>query len=94
VARAYDKAGVADSAIKYYETALASTTSDRVNIDVYRAPMERRLGALYEEKQQRSKAAQHYQSFIDLWKDAEPPFQSQVAEIRKRLSRLFDAEHP
>ncbi len=94
VARAYDKASVGDSAIKYYEGALASTSSDRMSFDLLRAPMERRIAELYEAKPDRAKAAQHYQSFVALWKDAEPSLQPQVAEIRKRLSKLSESEHP
>ena len=92
LARAYDKASVPDSAINYYEKALGSTFLYRINTDMFRAPMERRLGELYEAKGDRVKAAHHYQAFVDFWKDAEPDLQPQVADVRKRLARLADTE--
>ena len=93
VARAYDKAGAADSAIAYFEKSLASTFYYRLwQLDMYRASVERRLGELYETKGDKVKAAHHYQAFVDLWKDAEPDLQPQVADIRKRLARLSDTE--
>jgi hypothetical protein len=30
--------------------------------------------------------------FVDLWKNADPELQPQVAEVRKRLARLGDLE--
>ena len=90
--RAYDKASAPDSAIKYYEAALASGFYARVNSDMFRAPMERRVGELYEAKGDRAKAVHHYQAFVDFWKDAEPDLQPQVADVRKRLARLSDTE--
>ena len=92
VGRAYDKANQPDSAIKYYEKSSASTYMFRVSNDMFRVPIERRLGELYEAKGDRDRAAKHYQAFVDFWKDAEPEFQPQVAEVRKRLARLSDTE--
>ena len=92
VGRAYDKANQPDSAIKYYEKSSASTYLFRVSYDMSRAPIERRLGELYEAKGDRDRAVKHYQAFVDFWKDAEPEFQPQVADVRKRLARLSDTE--
>jgi tetratricopeptide (TPR) repeat protein len=89
IARAYDKANVADSAIVYFEKFFASNTDYRPNVDFStRGPAMRRLGELYEAKGDRAKAAHYYQECVDLWKNADPEFQPQVAEIKKRLARM------
>ena len=89
IARAYDKANVADSAIVYFEKFFASNTDYRPIVDFStRGPGLRRLGELYEAKGDRAKAAHYYQEFVNLWKNADPEFQPQVAEIRKRLARM------
>jgi tetratricopeptide (TPR) repeat protein len=89
LARAYDKANRSDSAIVYFEKFFASTTDFRPVVDfATRGPALRRLGELYEAKSDRAKATHYYQEFVNLWKDADPEFQPQVAEIRKRLARM------
>jgi hypothetical protein len=35
--------------------------------------------------------ALYYQEFVNLWKDADPEFQPQVAEIKKRLARMDES---
>ena len=89
IARAYDKASMADSAIVYFERFFASTNDYRFQVDFStRGPALRRLGELYEAKGDRQKAAHYYQEFVNLWKDADSDFQPQVTEIRKRLARI------
>jgi tetratricopeptide (TPR) repeat protein len=94
VARAYDKASVPDSSIAYFEKYFASGNYQRLySLDpAYRAPAARRVGELYEAKNDRVRAAHYYEMFLDLWKNADPELQPQVAEIRKRLARLGDLE--
>jgi tetratricopeptide (TPR) repeat protein len=95
--RAFDRANMPDSAIAWYEHYLETPAMQRLNFDfdVSSLPnMSRRLGELYEAKGDRAKAAAYYQKFVDLWKDADPELQPQVAEIRQRLSRLTDPERP
>ena len=48
-------------------------------------------GRLYEELGEREKAAQAYQRFLALWKDADPEFQPQLREARAGLARVRDA---
>jgi tetratricopeptide (TPR) repeat protein len=89
--RAYDAAGVADSAIVMFERYLATPSAARfgINGDVTAlAPMYRRLGELYEAKSDTAKATAYFQKFVDLWKNADPVLQPQVAEARRRLARL------
>jgi len=89
IARAYDKANMADSAIVYFEKFFSSTNDLRAAVDfMMRGPALRRLGELYEAKGERAKATHYYQEFVNLWKNADPEFQPQVSEIRKRLARI------
>jgi tetratricopeptide (TPR) repeat protein len=89
LARAFDRAGVADSALKYYDLYLSKYDYERYNSDQWLvAQFNRRLGELYEQKGDRQKAATYYQNFVNLWKNADPDLQPQVEEIRRRLSRL------
>ncbi len=37
-------------------------------------------------------AATYYQKFVDLWKNADPELQPQVADVKKRLNHLRDTE--
>jgi len=89
IARAYDKLNIPDSAAVYFEKFFRSTNSYRALVDFTgRGPALRRLGELYEAKGDRAKAMHNYQEFVNLWKNADPEFQPQVSEIRKRMARL------
>ena len=97
LARIYDLAGNADSAIAFYER-YTSDPDDPVrmwDIDgLNLAPAHKRLGELYEAKGERAKAASHYATFVELWKDADPELQPHVREARERLRNLQRAERP
>jgi tetratricopeptide (TPR) repeat protein len=93
--RAFDRANMPDSTIYWFEHYLATPAMNRLNLDldVSSVPnISRRLGELYEARGDRAKAAAYYQKFVDLWKNADPELQPQVAEIRQRLARLRDPE--
>ena len=93
LSRSFDRAGVVDSAIKYYELYATTYDFDRNGLDpLFLAITVKRLGELYEQKGDREKAARYYQSFVNLWKNADAEFQPQVAEVRRKLSRLADVE--
>jgi tetratricopeptide (TPR) repeat protein len=93
--RAFDKANMPDSAIRWFEHYLETPAMDRLifDRDVSTVPnILRRLGELYEAKGDPRTAASYYERFVTLWKDADPELQPQVAEIRQRLARLSDPE--
>ena len=95
LARAYDEAGHADSAVAALERYLTTPFSTRLYSDAtFLAPTHRRLGELYETKGDRARAAEHYAAFVGLWKDADSELQPQVREVRGRLARLQRAERP
>ncbi len=45
------------------------------------------LGKIYEEKGLKGNAIEHYEKFLDLWKDADPGI-AEVEDARKRLAGL------
>jgi DNA-binding SARP family transcriptional activator/tetratricopeptide (TPR) repeat protein len=89
VGRAFDQAGMADSAIATFERYLETPHPDRVGVDAIYVPrILRRLGALHEAKGNREKAIDYYSRFVELWKNADPELQPRVVEARRRLARL------
>jgi tetratricopeptide (TPR) repeat protein len=95
LARAFDLAGMTDSAITTFEEYLATpywSRGERRSDPLHLAGTYKRLGELYEAKGDREKAASYYLKFVDLWKTADPELQPRVAEVRRRLSRLSDVE--
>ena len=45
------------------------------------------LGKIYEQKSWKGKAIEHYEKFLDLWKDADPGI-PEVTDAKKRLEAL------
>ena len=93
LAYAYDLAGQSDSAVAVFERYLKTDDAARLGTDAqYRAVAHKRLGELYEAKNDRENALSHYLAFVDLWKNADAELQPRVAEARKRIARLKDTE--
>ena len=91
---AYDLAGRHDQAIVTFERYLSTPATSRWNNTdpIYLAGMYKRLGELYEEKNDLAKAASYYSRFIDLWKDADPELQPRVVDAKARLARIQKRE--
>jgi len=94
IARAFDRAGKADSAIAYYAAYFANPARNRENDATNLAGSHERLGQLYEAKGQNDKAAEHYRKFIELWKNADPELQLRVTAAKDRLKKLTPVEKP
>ena len=94
IAAAFDGAGQADSAIVYLDAYTAAPNEAANTSALYRASSHERLGQLYEAKGNAAKAAEHYQKFIDLWKNADPELQPRVSEAKRRLAKLTPVERP
>ncbi|MEX2153691.1 MAG: serine/threonine-protein kinase [Gemmatimonadaceae bacterium] len=98
VARVFDMAGQRDSAIVYFERYLNAPFIFRLwgqdgTVDIwYRAATHKRLGELYEQRGEVSKALDQYERFVVLWKDADAELQPKVADVRRRLARLRASE--
>jgi tetratricopeptide (TPR) repeat protein len=97
LARAWDAAGQADSAVALFERYLATPYWFKVapEFDPVRVPaIHERLGQLYEARGDAERAAGHYQRFIELWKNADPDLQPRVTAARERLRKLTPVERP
>jgi tetratricopeptide (TPR) repeat protein len=90
LARAFDAAGQRDSARVYFERYLAVPAIRRfAQADpLSLAMVRRRLGELYDDIGERTKAIEQYQAFVRLWQDADPELQPAVAQVRARMAEL------
>jgi tetratricopeptide (TPR) repeat protein len=87
LARAFDKAGRADSAAAYFRP-IADQRLGFENLPLTLPIALRRLGELAEQRGDLADAIRRYRAFAYLWRNADPELQPQVAEIRARLARL------
>jgi tetratricopeptide (TPR) repeat protein len=90
VGQAFDRAGLTDSALKYYELAatLPNTDNDGVEDAIWQPSTLRRLGEIYESKGNRQKALQYYGQFVALWKNADADLQPQVKQVKETMAKL------
>ena len=92
VGRAFDEAGMVDSAITTFERYLETPQLIRFSHDaVYLAHILQRLGMLYEAKGDRAKAVGYYARFVELWRTADAELQPRVAQARRRIELLRDS---
>ena len=88
MAIAHDAASNADSALVYWEAYL-DTYWGIPNIEAWARPLAfRRIGEIYESRGDTDKAVQYYNEVVELWQDADPELQPQVADVRQRIGRL------
>jgi len=80
------KAGNSDKAQETYERIISLTTGRYYYGDIY-ARSFYMLGRIYEGKGWEGKAIDHYQKFLDLWKDADSGI-PEVEDARKRLAAI------
>jgi tetratricopeptide (TPR) repeat protein/tRNA A-37 threonylcarbamoyl transferase component Bud32 len=86
LAAAYYKAGDLEKAKAEYEKIAALTTGRTAYGDIY-AKSFYMLGKIAEQQGQKARAVEHYQKFLDLWKDADPGF-PEIGDARQRLAVL------
>jgi len=86
LARAYLQNGEIDKAFAEYER-LVVFDPQREERYLIHPKYYYRLAELYEQKGLKSKAIEHYERFLSLWKDADPDI-TEVIEAKKRLSEL------
>jgi len=86
LALAYYKSGNLETAKEEYKRTL-SLTSGRIRFgDIYVKSFYM-LGKIYEEQGDKTKAIEHYEKFLELWKDADPGI-AEVEDAKKRLAGL------
>ena len=85
LAFAYYKSGNFDKAIEEYER-ITSLTTGRKYRDIYVKAFYM-LGKIYEEKGWKGKAIEHYEKFLDLWKDADTGI-PEIEDAKERLIAL------
>jgi len=86
LARAYLKNDEIDKAIAEYEWLITFDPNRQDRCLIY-PKYHYKLAKLYEQKGWKGKAIEHYEKFLDLWKDADPGI-AEVADARKRLAGL------
>ena len=86
LALAYYKAGDIEKAQKEYERIATIITGKLCWGDIY-AKSFYMLGKIFEQKGDTAKALEHYDKFLELWKDADPGF-PEVEDAKKRLAGL------
>jgi tetratricopeptide (TPR) repeat protein len=92
IARAYDLAGNADSAVAALARYVDHPARDPATDGYFLAGAHKRLGELYDARGDRAKAISHYSRFVDLWKNADAELQPLVRAARERLATLQRAE--
>jgi len=87
LARAYQELGNLDKSISEYERIMAIDPDDPD--DRYPIPprYHYRIALLYEQKGWSGKAIEHYEKFLEFWKNADPSF-PEVEDAKKRLAGL------
>ena len=100
LARAYEAAGEADSAIailrRYVETPsserLRSGGTESTGVDhTFLGPSLERLAQLYDARGNAAQADIYYARFAQLWKDADPALQPRVEAAQRRLDQIHGA---
>jgi tetratricopeptide (TPR) repeat protein len=85
----FDEAGVADSAIAYYEGYAHAFNDERIFWDANTlGPALERLSQLYDERGDLENAAVYYARFVELWADADAELQPRVEAARARLEEI------
>jgi serine/threonine protein kinase/tetratricopeptide (TPR) repeat protein len=83
LAQAYYRSGDLEQAEGQYKEIISLPTGRIEHGDIY-AKSFYMLGKIYEQKDYKGKAIEHYEEFLDLWKDAD----SGVAEVNDSMERL------
>ncbi|HEU5358294.1 MAG TPA: hypothetical protein VFU45_04185, partial [Gemmatimonadales bacterium] len=91
LARAFDAAGQADSALAEYQRYLSIPAGLRRD-DEYRAAVQKRLGEIYDQRNDTKNAISHYAAFVDQWAHADAELQPVVNDVRRRLGELRGRE--
>ncbi|HTK56439.1 MAG TPA: protein kinase [Gemmatimonadales bacterium] len=88
-AELWDRLHNTDSVRAVLERAVTTMSFRDTPEDVtFYPPALKRLGELAEARGDRAAARGYYQRFVDLWRNADPLFQPQVADVKRRIAAL------
>jgi tetratricopeptide (TPR) repeat protein len=87
LARSYMEAGKLGEAVTEFEKLLSNYSSGRAEWSTSSVKLHYYLGVLYEKSSWDSKAIEQYETFLEIWKDADPGMES-VEDAKTRLARL------
>ena len=88
LARAYEVAGKPDSAIATYERYLDTPWQSRFETDDIELGFAmKRLGELYQQQNDRAKAAERYTALLRLWRGADAELEPLLTDVRRRLEQ-------
>jgi tetratricopeptide (TPR) repeat protein len=88
LARAYEVAGKPDSAIAMYERYINAPWQRRYETDGLELGFAmKRLGELYQQQNDRAKAAAQYNALLQLWRGADAELEPLIADVRRRLEQ-------
>ncbi|MBW7932104.1 MAG: protein kinase [Gemmatimonadaceae bacterium] len=88
IAQSFDLANQPDSAITYFERYVSTPDPQLSEAVNWMAGSHKRLGELYDAKGNKAKAIEHFEKFVELWKNADPELQPKVREAQDKLKRL------
>ena len=89
LARAYEVAGKPDLAIATYERYLETPWQARVETDdVDLGFAMKRLGELYQQQNERAKAAAQYSALLKLWRGADSELEPLLTDVKRRLEQV------
>ena len=83
---AFNKAGDLENARREYEKIISLGTGRLTYGDIYALSFYQ-LGKIGEQQGNKAEAAEHYQKFLSLWKNADPGM-PEVEDVRSRLPGL------
>jgi tetratricopeptide (TPR) repeat protein len=90
LALSYYKSGNLEKAIEEYERIVSLTTGRLYYGDIF-AKSFYMLGKIHEEQGNTAHAIEHYEKFLNLWKDADPSI-AEVDDARERVVGLAAAK--
>ena len=94
LARAFERAGQADSAETYYQRFVDTPSSELWYDDAHLGHALQTLGEIYVKRGDKVKAAEVYTRIVALYKNADPMFKQVYEQAQLALSRLTDEPAP
>jgi tetratricopeptide (TPR) repeat protein len=89
LALAYLESGACENAVAVYEELLSSSGWDRLRVPIWSAKTHYHLGVAYQMTDRYNEAIEQYETFLDLWRDADSGL-APVEDAARRLENLKD----